>query len=213
MNNNDKLILNTALFRKESEFRTKSCLVEKAIAVSHGEFEYLKSHPLRENDLIAEHSEMMFCDCDGVYHCLLIYDKENGDGLLIESEGFSYARYAQYIPKARELVERQRSPEISLTNSENRLLNLLSKAAERIANAVRYGYKDFTLDDVLQDLNCDFNEVKEMMTHAVAQKLSQMDGIASVEVSNLDIPYQPDISVKMENSEELSEEPEISMTM
>lgn len=195
MNNNDKLILNTALLRKESEFRTKSCLVEKAIAVSHGEFEYLKSHPLRENDLIAEHSEMMFCDCDGVYHCLLIYDEEQGDGLIIESEGFSYARYAQYISKARELVERQRSPEISLTNSENRLLNLLSEAAERIANAVRYGYKDFTLDDVLQDLNCDFNEVKEMMTHAVAQKLSQMDGIASVEVSNLDIPYQPDMTV------------------
>ena len=52
-----------------------------------------------------------------------------------------------------------------------------------------------------------------MMTHAVAQKLSTMDGIASVEVSNLDIPFQPDISVKMENSEEISEEPEISMMM
>ena len=153
MNNNDKLILNTALLRKESEFRTKSCLVEKAIAVSHGEFEYLKSHPLRENDLIAEHSEMMFCDCDEVYHCLLIYDQEQGDGLLIESEGMAYARYAQYIPKAKELVDRQQSHEISLTNSENRLLNLLSEVTERIANAVRYGYKDFTLDDVLQDLN------------------------------------------------------------
>lgn len=52
-----------------------------------------------------------------------------------------------------------------------------------------------------------------MMSHAVAQKLSQMDGISSVEVSNLDIPFKPDISVKMENIEELSEEPEISMTM
>lgn len=214
MNNNDKLILNTALIRKESEFRTKSCLVEKAIAVSHGEFEYLKSHPLRENDLIAEHSEMMFCDCDEVYHCLLIYDKENGDGLLIESEGASYARYAQYIPRARELVERQRSPEISLTNSENRLLNLLSEAAERIANAVRYGYKDFTLDDVLQDLDCNFNEVKEMMTHAVAQKLSKMDGISSVEVSNLEIPFQPDLTVIMkEETEDMTADIEETMSI
>ncbi len=214
MNNNDKLILNTALLRKESEFRTKSCLVEKAIAVSHGEFEYLKSHPLRENDLIAEHSEMMFCDCDEVYHCLLIYDKENGDGLLIESEGASYARYAQYIPRARELVERQRSPEISLTNSENRLLNLLSEAAERIANAVRYGYKDFTLDDVLQDLDCNFNEVKEMMTHAVAQKLSKMDGISSVEVSNLEIPFQPDLTVIMkEETEDMTADIEETMSI
>ncbi len=186
MNNNDKLILNTALLRKESEFRIKSCLVEKAIAVSHGEFEYLKSHPLRENDLIAEHSEMMFCDCDGIYHCLLIYDKENGDGLLIESEGFSYAQYAQYIPRAKELVESHQNPEISLTDGEKKLCGLLNEMADRIANVVRNGYRDFTIDDVLHDLDCNFNEVKEMMTHAVAQKLSKMDGISSVEVSNLD---------------------------
>lgn len=84
---------------------------------------------------------------------------------------------------------------------------------DRIADAVHQGYKDFTIDDVLHDLDCDFNEIKEMMTHAVAQKLSKMDGIFSVEVSNLDIPFQPDISVKIENIEEISEEPEIDMTM
>lgn len=102
---NEKLIINTNLLRKESEFRTRPCVVEKAIAVSHAEFDNLKSHPLRDNDLITEHSEMMFCDGNGIYHCLLIYDKENGDGLLIESEGSSYARYAQYIPNAKLLYE------------------------------------------------------------------------------------------------------------
>ena len=91
---------------------------------------------------------------------------------------------------------------------------MLSEAAERIANAVRYGYKDFTLDDVLQDLNCDFNEVKEMMVHAVAQKLSQMDGIASVEVSNLDIPYQPDLTVIMkEETEDMTADIEETMSI
>ena len=90
---------------------------------------------------------------------------------------------------------------------------MLDEMADRIVNAVRHGYRDFTIDDVLKDLDCDFNEVKDMMSHAVAQKLSTMDGIVPVEVSNLDIPFQPDISVNMENSEEISEEPEISMTM
>lgn len=208
-----KLIINTNLLRKESEFRTKSCVVEKAIAVSHDAFENLKRHPLRDHRLIAENADLMYCDNDDNYHCLLIYDQEQGDGLLIESEGMAYARYAQYIPGAKELVDRQQSHEISLTNSEKKILNLLSEIAERIVNAVQHGYKDFTIDDVLQDLDCDFNEVKTMMTHAVAQKLSQMDGIASVEVSNLDIPFQPDISVKMENGEEQSEEPEFDMTM
>ncbi len=208
-----KLIINTNLLRKESEFRTKSCVVEKAIAVPHSKFDDLKRHPLRDNMLIAENAELMYCDRDDNYHCLLIYDEEQGDGLLIESEGTSYARYAQYIPSAKELVERHQAPEISLTNSEKKLCNLLDEMADRIVNAVRHGYRDFTIDDVLHDLDCDFNEVKEIMSHAVAQKLSQMDGIFSVEVINLDIPFQPDISVKMENIEELSEEPEISMTM
>ena len=209
----EKLIINANLIRKESEFRTKSCVVEKAIAVPHAEFDELKRHPLRDHRLIAENADLMYCDNDDNYHCLLIYDEEQGDGLLIDSEGTSYARYSQYIPGAKELVDRQQSPEITLTNSEKKLLNLLSEIAERIANAVQHGYKDFTIDDVLQDLDCDFNEVKETMTQAVAQKLSQIDGIASVEVSNLDVPFQPDISVKTENIEEQSEEPEISMTI
>ena len=68
---NEKLMINAALLRKESEFRTKSCVVEKVMAVSHDEFDNLKRHPLRDNDLITEHSEMMFCDSDGNYHCLL----------------------------------------------------------------------------------------------------------------------------------------------
>ena len=210
---NNKLKINTSLLRKESEFRPQACVVEKAIAVPHAEFDDLRRYPLRDNMLIAENAEMMFCDSYDNYHCLLIYDEEQGDGLLIESEGASYARYAQYIPRAKELVERYQNPEITLTNSEKKLCNLLDEIADRIVNAVRHGYRDFTIDDVLKDLDCDFNEVKDMMSHAVAQKLSQMDGISSVEVSNLDIPFQPDISVKMENVEELSEEPEISMTM
>ncbi len=210
---NNKLKLNVSLVRKESEFRTKSCVVEKAIAVSHDEFDDLKRYPLRDNKLIAENADLMYCDSDDIYHCLLIYDEENGDGLLIESEGTAYARYAQYIPRAKEFVERHQNLEISLTDGEKKLCGLLSEMADRIVNAVRHGYRDFTIDDVLKDLDCDFNEVKDMMSHAVAQKLSSMDGIASVEVSNFDIPFQPDISVKMENSEEISEEPEISMTM
>lgn len=209
----EKMIINANLIRKESEFRTKSCVVEKAIAVSHAEFDNLKRYPLRDNKLIAENVDLMYCDRDDNYHCLLIYDEEQGDGLMIESEGTLYARYAQYIPRAKELVKGHQNPEITLTNSERKLCNLLDEMADRIVNAVRHGYRDFTIDDVLKDLDCDFNEVKDMMSHAVAQKLSKMDGISSVEVSNLDIPFQPDISVNMENSEDISEEPEISMTM
>ncbi len=210
---NNKLKLNVSLMRKESEFRTKSCLVEKAIAVSHDEFEYLKNHPLRDNKLIAENADLMYCDSDDIYHCLLIYDKEQGDGLLIESEGTAYARYAQYIPSAKELVESHQNPEISLTNGEKKLHELLNEISDRIAAFAHHSYSEFSLDDILEDLGCDFDEVKKMLVESAAEMLNDRSDIRSVKVNDLDIPFQPDISVKIENIEELSEEPEISMTM
>lgn len=87
---NEKLVINTNLLRKESEFKTKACVVEKAIVVPHSEFDDLKRNPLQDNDLIADNVDLMYCNSDDNYHCLLIYDKEQGDGLLIESEGAPY---------------------------------------------------------------------------------------------------------------------------
>ena len=218
---NDKLMINTNLLRKESEFRTKSCVVEKAIAVSHAEFDDLKRHPLRDNMLIAENAELMYCDRDDNYHCLLIYDEEQGDGLLIESEGTSYARYAQYIPSAKELVERHQAPEISLTNSEKELHELLHETADRMAIFARLSYSEFSLDDVLQELDCDFDDVKKMLIEAASEMLNERNDISSVRINDLNIPFQPDISVEINptqteeigNTEDLSEEPEFDISM
>ena len=88
--------------------------MENAIGVPHAEFYELKRHPLRDNRLIAENVDIMYCDNDDNYHCLLIYDEEQGDGLLIESEGAAYARYSQYIPRAKELVEKHLQSDIKV---------------------------------------------------------------------------------------------------
>lgn len=83
---NEKLVINANLLRKEPGFGTRVCVVEKAEAVTHDKFERLKRHPMQDNDLIAENIDLMFCDINNEYHCLLIYDEDQGDGLLIESE-------------------------------------------------------------------------------------------------------------------------------
>lgn len=214
---NNKLVINTNLLRKESEFKTRTCVVEKAIAVSHSEFESLKKNPLQHNDLIADNVYLMYCDSDDNYHCLLIYDEERGDGLVIEAEGSFYARYAQYIPKARELVERHQGPEIQLTNGERKLHEQLNETAKRIAIFAKLGYSEFSLYDVLDDLGCDFDEVKKMLVEAAVEILNERKNIQSVKIHDLDVPFQSDISneIKEENSEceDMSEEPDIGMTM
>ncbi len=212
---NKKLMINANLLRKESEFRTKKCIVEKAAAVSHAEFDELKRHPLRDNALIAENVDLMYCDKDGNYHCLLVYDGHDGDGLLIESEGSAYARYAQYISGAKELVERHQNPEMALTNGEKKLHKLMIEMADRIEVFTRLNYSEFSFDDVLQDLGCDIDDVKKMLVESAAEILNGRNNIRSVKINDLDIPFQPDISVEIEkeNGLDLSEEPDINMTM
>lgn len=212
---NQKMIINANLLRKESEFRTQKCIVEKSAAVSHAEFDELKRHPLRGNELISEYVDLMYCDKDGNYHCLLVYDSQDGDGLLIESEGSSYARYAQYISGAKELVERRQNPEMSLTNGEKKLHKLLVETADRIEIFTRLGNSEFSLDDALEDLGCNFDEVKKMLVESAAEILNGRKNIRSVKINDLDIPFQPDISIEIEeeNGLDLSEEPQIDMTM
>lgn len=214
---NNKLVINTNLLRKESEFKTRTCVVEKAIAVSHSEFENLKRHPLQDNDLIAENTELMYCDRDDNYHCLLIYDEEQGDGLMIEAEGSFYARYAQYIPKARELVERHQDPEIQLTNGERKLLVLLNEKAERIAIFAKLGYSEFSLDNILDDLGCDFDEVKKCLLNGrTLGVIPDVDQFHKIDQEQAQTDEQTEENIECEEiteTEDIEEFEEMDMSM
>ncbi|SDA30345.1 hypothetical protein SAMN02910447_03176 [Ruminococcus sp. YE71] len=103
--NEEKLTINIPyLERKAEAFNTETCVVEKAIPVSNYRFRQMKSCPMQDYKEISDNLDCMFSE-NGEYHCLLIYDKENGDGLLVESEGFDYFRYAQYVPQAKLILE------------------------------------------------------------------------------------------------------------
>lgn len=100
-----KLVINTNLCRKVSDFRTKPHVVEKAFSLSADEFACLKNNLLRDNELISKNKDLMYIDDNEIRHCLLFYDNDNGDGILVDSSGYDYARYSQYIPGAKSLVE------------------------------------------------------------------------------------------------------------
>ena len=99
------MVIHAKLVRKECDFTPTACIVEAAIPVSAEEFYKLRNEPLQDHPLIEKHYDDMFTDDDEVQHCILIYDREQGDGLLINAEGADYARYAQYMPGAKTLVE------------------------------------------------------------------------------------------------------------
>lgn len=100
----NKLTLNINLAGKEPCHEPDKCVVEKAIPIPHSEFEKISSKLLEPNYYISKYKELML-EADGINHCILLYDKSSGDGLLVNSEGCRYARYSQYIPHAKDIVE------------------------------------------------------------------------------------------------------------
>ena len=101
----DKLVLNANMICKSSGFKPQKCAVEKVIGVSGAEFQHFIEAPTLRNYYLPQYKNLMGY-YDDIHHGVLFVNEENGDGLLVNSEGADYARYSQYIPNAREIIQR-----------------------------------------------------------------------------------------------------------
>ena len=76
-----------------------SFVIEKTIILDKDTFECFIHDPLNDYDFIKENVELMYCDKDEVFHCIYVTSEEHDFGILVESEGYHYARYSAYLPK------------------------------------------------------------------------------------------------------------------
>ena len=88
---------------KANNFQMDDCQIEKVVDLSAGEFAALTVTPLRDHSAVADNRSCMFSE-GGVMHCLLALEQGGRDGLLIESEGYNYPRYAAFVPGIRDIV-------------------------------------------------------------------------------------------------------------
>lgn len=99
--------LNAIFSRKEPKVETIPCFIENIMHMSGKEFQFFKTHLLNDYDFIEKNIDRMFQDKDGIRHCILALDVEGGDGILIDSSGYSYARYASFLPCIKPYLEQQ----------------------------------------------------------------------------------------------------------
>ncbi len=88
---------------KPDNFQMDDCQIEKVVELSPEEFSALTVTPLRDQPCVAANKDCMFSK-DGVLHCLLALGQGSNDGMLIESEGYNFPRYAAYVPGMRNVV-------------------------------------------------------------------------------------------------------------
>ena len=90
-----------AIFRrKEVCFEPSECEIEKVIHLSDSEFARFQQTLLDNYDFLREHADLMRVE-GSVTHCLLVVGESFEDGILVNSEGSDYARYAAYFPNAK----------------------------------------------------------------------------------------------------------------
>lgn len=92
------------LRNKHTEINDENCIVADIIELPESEYASLYQNLLREREYFAQRAKMEPF-IDGQRSCVLVLGEGHEDGILIDSQGSSYARRSALIPGARTLVQ------------------------------------------------------------------------------------------------------------
>ena len=93
--------------RKEPELDLKNCVFDRVVFLPDDQHQQFQKNLLDEYDFISLCREEMYQDGDTV-HCILVKGMNSPDGILVNSEGFGYARCAAYLPAAQAFLNEQK---------------------------------------------------------------------------------------------------------
>ena len=97
------VIIQAELNYKQPKYEGDPCSVDRVIELPAHRFVKFTCALLENQDFIAENKSSLRHDTR-VRHCLLILDADGVDGILIDPQGYDYARYSAFIPNARSLL-------------------------------------------------------------------------------------------------------------
>ena len=87
---------------EERPVQTIHVEVVKAIQLSAQQFQNFSTNLLRDMPFLIANKHLTGYD-KGMTRCLLVTTRKNRDGILVNCEGFDYARYSAYVPDKRAL--------------------------------------------------------------------------------------------------------------
>ena len=90
-----------AVFERKPDFRLRDVVIETVTRLPKEEYEQFLSSPCDSYEFIEKNSKSMLMDeKNGVFYCMLVTGEGYRDGVLVEADGYPYARYASYVPDA-----------------------------------------------------------------------------------------------------------------
>jgi len=74
-------------------------VIEKIITIKPRLFDTFINEPLDDYKFIDEYKDLMWIDVNDIYHCIFVISNEHDFGILVQSDGYGYARFSAYLPK------------------------------------------------------------------------------------------------------------------
>ena len=103
---------------KDPAMETQDCVIEKIIRLSGAEYDHFASNMLKDYDFIKDNAGHMYHGEAGRRHCLLVMGEGRRDGILVESQGYDYARYTSLLPNAEDFLTVERYPDLADLNKK-----------------------------------------------------------------------------------------------
>lgn len=101
------LSTNAIFDRKKSVVDPQPSTIEAVYEMDGDTFKHFCDTLMENHIFISDLKDYMYVDSAGVIHGLLALNTESGDGILIDSQGYDYARYAAFMPNIKEYVDKQ----------------------------------------------------------------------------------------------------------
>ena len=121
--------------RKEASFEPSECEIEKVIHLSDSAFAQFQQTLLDNYDFLRDNADLMRVE-NGITHCLLVVGETSEDGILVNSEGSSYARYAAYLPNAKSFLLSQSQAQRESSSAVEQISPALLAYGEKMSKLV-----------------------------------------------------------------------------
>lgn len=92
--------------RKEPQLDLKHCEFNTVVCLPDEKYQRFLKNMTDDYDFIRQRRDEMYQEGD-VVHCILVKGENSTDGILVNSEGSGYARYAAYFPAAQSFLNEQ----------------------------------------------------------------------------------------------------------
>ena len=102
------MIKTNAIFhRKMIQIEAQPCVIEAIELMNQEQYDSFSRNMLADRDFIRDRKKDMYVDENGTLHGLLVLNEDSGDGVIIDSNGYDYARYVGFMPNIKPYIDQQ----------------------------------------------------------------------------------------------------------